>query len=384
MDSTFIEQVPLSTVYLQIGHADTPSAALGIGGDASESDIRDTYRALALRIHPDKAPSDHLRELHTSLFQKLQAAYNELLDDDFDQSGDAAFTAPKRLPETLASLHARNAAFQEALRRERERALSAKQAADARHVAKQANVKARNERLAGKREARSQMLQREQEKRAKEIEKRSKQVAQSLERTEERAGQGPEAPKRASDQSPLDWEQEEERLEAEAEQRKALTAQTKGQSRTSKPKRPLQNKPTEETARPMWDDAVDERLVSDAEIRGRWDKSLLSGGRSGSVSLSQKKQKAHSAAARIHKYNMALCEEADHMVKRALTGNRTFSALVEEEMMEMAFVGAETKAEARTERLLQVMDGEVVDRYLLEDGEQGRGTALGSLAIKSE
>jgi hypothetical protein len=71
----------------------------------------------------------------------------------------------------------------------------------------------------------------------------------------------------------------------------------------------------------MWDDALDERLVSNAEIKGRWNKKLLSGGRSGSVSLSQKKQRGHSGAARMHKYTKALCEEADGMMKPALTGN---------------------------------------------------------------
>jgi hypothetical protein len=105
--------------------------------------------------------------------------------------------------------------------------------------------------------------------------------------------------------------------------------------------------------------------VSDTEIKGRWNTSLLSGGRSGSVSRSQKKQKEKNAVARLHKATMALCEEADHMLKPALTGNRTFSALEEEELMESAFVRTDNKAQARADRFLQITDGDVTEQFLL-------------------
>lgn len=120
----------------------------------------------------------------------------------------------------------------------------------------------------------------------------------------------------------------------------------------------------------MWDTAVDERLVCDAEIKNRWDKNLLSGGRSGSVSLSQKKQKQHSGAARIHKRTFALSEEADHMLKPALTGNRTFSALKEDDLHQMAFLRAEASGEARTDWVLAVMDKDVIERHFIEYGMQ--------------
>jgi len=65
----------LQTLYLQIEYANTPSAVLGVSENASETEVHDAYRAIALKIHPDKAPSENLREIHTSRFQKLQAAH---------------------------------------------------------------------------------------------------------------------------------------------------------------------------------------------------------------------------------------------------------------------------------------------------------------------
>jgi hypothetical protein len=124
--------------------------------------------------------------------------------------------------------------------------------------------------------------------------------------------------------------------------------------------------------------------VSNTEIRGRWNTSLLSGGHSGSVSPSQKKQKEKNAVARMHEATMALCEEADHMLKPALMGNRTFSALEEEELMESAFVRTENKAQARTDRFLQVTDGDVTEQFLLEKGELGRSLSLAALAFEEE
>jgi len=62
-----ISSITLSTLYMQVQYCNTPSAILGLAPDAVE--VRDTYCALALRIHPNKGPSDSLRELHTSLFK---------------------------------------------------------------------------------------------------------------------------------------------------------------------------------------------------------------------------------------------------------------------------------------------------------------------------
>ncbi|KAF7186672.1 hypothetical protein HII31_11904 [Pseudocercospora fuligena] len=86
------EETPLPTLYLQIQYANSPYEILGISSQPSTaSALRDVFRALALRIHPDKAPSSQLRELHTSLFQKVFDAYETLLkqfESDGDDDGD--------------------------------------------------------------------------------------------------------------------------------------------------------------------------------------------------------------------------------------------------------------------------------------------------------
>jgi hypothetical protein len=150
--------------------------------------------------------------------------------------------------------------------------------------------------------------------------------------------------------------------------------------------RPLQNKATARTATAIWDPALDERLVSNAEIEARWNKNLLSGGRSGSVSLSQKKQREHNAAARMHKDNMALCDEADRLLKPALTGNRTFSFSEYEGLLKAAFMRTEQRAQARTDRFLQVTLGDVTEQFLLQDGQElpQQSLSLASLAIEAK
>jgi hypothetical protein len=297
----------------------------------------------------------------------------ETLDDDSHQLRPA-----KQLPETLTSLHARNVAFKEALRRARENALQAKRAADLLKASKEANQKAKNERLAGKRGLRSRLLEEEQAKRQNEIAKENRGNAS-------RSGNRVEDSKRTggvktSSIGLLDWEEMEDDLEARGE---VTTEET---PKPSKPqvKRPLQNKATARTARPAWDDGLDERLVSDAEINGRWKTNLLSGGRSGSVSLAQKKQRDKNAVARMHKKTMALCEEADHMLEPALKEIRTFSGLVEDDLMESAFVRTERKDQARTERFLQVTDGEVTEQFLLEQDRAEWSLSLAELAFEEE
>jgi curved DNA-binding protein CbpA len=361
-------EVPLTTLYLQIEYGEIPTAVLGIGTKASEVEIREAYRALALRIHPDKAPSENLRELHTLLFQKVQTAYNPLLEALNDEAGQES--RPKQLPETFASLHARNVAYREALRNVRERALQAKHAAARLKASKEANKKAKNERLAEKRELRAHMLKEEQAKRQTEIAKEKRKF-------------GAEGGAKASSKDLSDWEEMEDDLEAKAA---SQPEESQKPQRNPQLKRSLQNNATARTATATWNPTLDERLVSDAEIEGRWNTNLLSGGRSGSVSLSQKKQRENNAAARMHKATMALCNEADRMLKPALTGNHTFSGLEHEALLEAAFVRTEQKAQARTDRFLQVTDGDVAEQFLLQDGQAlpEQSFSLASLAIEEK
>lgn len=112
--------------------------------------------------------SCRLWELHTLFYQKVQNAYNTLLEAQDVESGQ---DRPKQLPETLASLHARNVAYREALRDAREIVIQANRATDLLKASTEANQKVKNKRLAEKRELRAYMLKEEQTKRQTEIAK---------------------------------------------------------------------------------------------------------------------------------------------------------------------------------------------------------------------
>lgn len=114
MASYITELTPLSTLYIQIEYGNSPATLLGVGSKATEAEIREAYLTFALKIHPDKA-SPELRRRHTKLFQEVQAAYDTLIEERAselqDHSGEpsTAKEAPKQLPESWASVHARNA-----------------------------------------------------------------------------------------------------------------------------------------------------------------------------------------------------------------------------------------------------------------------------------
>jgi hypothetical protein len=90
MTSNMTEDNPLSTLYLQVEYGETLSAVLSVSTTATEAEIRDTYRALVLRIRPDKAPNDSLRKLHTLLFQKVQSFYDAIPTSQSSKPGDSA------------------------------------------------------------------------------------------------------------------------------------------------------------------------------------------------------------------------------------------------------------------------------------------------------
>ena len=62
---------------------------LGVGRDASKSEVKKAYRKLALRYHPDKNPSKEAEER----FKEISEAYAVLFDDEkrrlYDQYGHA-------------------------------------------------------------------------------------------------------------------------------------------------------------------------------------------------------------------------------------------------------------------------------------------------------
>lgn len=357
MASLSAEEVPLRTLYLQIEYAQTPLAILNLPETATETDIRDSYRTIALRIHPDKIPDDGLRNLHTLLFQKIQAAYDELAQTTGGEHEDPGpIAVDKQLPETEASLHARNVAFREALRGERERALDIKHSVDARKVAKAETLKARDQGLA---------------------EKKKEKLTRKLPdpRDDEKRGNKKASLPSSPRSPPLDWEEEENRLQAaETQQRKSPLPDPRQKGRRAPDMtHPPQNKPTATSARPAWNAALDQRLVSDREIQSRWDKSLLSGGGRavGSVSLSQKAQTSNNAAARMLKSQKPVIEDADREWKGALMGSRAVSGPAvlkgEDEAMREAFVGGEEMADEWTKRAVRLGGGNVEEEYFLED-----------------
>lgn len=112
MTSKFPDEL-LASLYQRIEYGESSVAVLGVSSTATEAEIRDAYRTFALKIHPDTASDDSVRELHPLLFQKVQSSYDALLKDLHADLSATSPETPRQLPKTLAALHARNVAFKE-------------------------------------------------------------------------------------------------------------------------------------------------------------------------------------------------------------------------------------------------------------------------------
>lgn len=66
-----------------------PYAALGVAKDATTAAIKQQYRKLVLRLHPDKVQDDALKQAAADQFHKVQTAYEVVGDDDRRQRYDA-------------------------------------------------------------------------------------------------------------------------------------------------------------------------------------------------------------------------------------------------------------------------------------------------------
>ena len=70
-------------------------AVLGVSSRAQRSEIIKAYKNLALKFHPDKAPSDAVRPASEALFKRVAEAYAVLKDDAQRASYDSAIAAAR-------------------------------------------------------------------------------------------------------------------------------------------------------------------------------------------------------------------------------------------------------------------------------------------------
>ena len=62
---------------------------LGVSSRATKADVSKAYKSLALKFHPDKAPSDAVRPASEALFKRVAEAYAVLKDASKRASYDA-------------------------------------------------------------------------------------------------------------------------------------------------------------------------------------------------------------------------------------------------------------------------------------------------------
>lgn len=110
-------------VYLTVDYATNHYETLGLNQlDApTANQIRAAYKAMALWLHPDKAPSETFLHTYHRLFLKLQKARDELLKGN-STAREGAVLERKAIRKGPLSLHRRNLDFKARLRERREAA----------------------------------------------------------------------------------------------------------------------------------------------------------------------------------------------------------------------------------------------------------------------
>ena len=121
---------------------------------------------------------------------------------------------------------------------------------------------------------------------------------------------------------------------------------------------PLQNRPTSWTAIALSDVTLDWPVASKADIQGRWQTSLLAGGTHGSISLSQKEQRVHNAAAIALQSLKFHNHEADSMY------HHTFEAHRLQDAVDLAIMQSEAEVDAAVDAALDTIDPDVIDKHL--------------------
>ncbi|KAF2774126.1 hypothetical protein EJ03DRAFT_346762 [Teratosphaeria nubilosa] len=181
-----------------------------------------------------------------------------------------------------------------------------------------AKLKAKNGRLARQRELRVQETGREQ------VSKSSKQEA------EDPVDQAPAPHPPAVESIVEDWEQEEDRLQNEA----------------NSSKRPPEDSSTARAASPNFHKGLDGALVSPENIQDRWDQKLLGRALTDALSPKQKKQREENTAAQVLEAQKVMCKEADGLWRGILECKPTTMTLEEildeeDELLQAAFVDME-------------------------------------------
>lgn len=99
--ATITDTEEMKALYLQVDASRTSLGTLGLSAATAwtVADFRIAYRALALRLHPDKCPPSQA-ELHTRLFAKVQNAYEDLCtkgqhDREAVEERQSEFSAPR-------------------------------------------------------------------------------------------------------------------------------------------------------------------------------------------------------------------------------------------------------------------------------------------------
>ncbi|KAI7213318.1 hypothetical protein KC333_g6645 [Hortaea werneckii] len=124
----------LLTLYTRVAEAPTSLALFNFPSTShpSPSDLRSAYKHLALALHPDKAPPGR-EGLHTALFQKVHAAFQDLSNapkragETHDAAaGEEVGGRGSNVPRIEDSLHARVHDFREWLKTQRSAELERK------------------------------------------------------------------------------------------------------------------------------------------------------------------------------------------------------------------------------------------------------------------
>ncbi|CAK4034574.1 Hypothetical predicted protein [Lecanosticta acicola] len=357
---TDYSRTPLADLYIQLDQ-DDPADVLGINWAATETEIYTAFRSLALRIHPDKAPSEDLKQFHTLLFQILKPACETLLVELRFGSGHArtqTHTPPKALPETWEALHARNWDNKERLKAERAKAARVVRAGREYSRKKSEKMFRRMER---QKELCIATAMAQETKRKQDFEKRRRTM-----------------PKPGQKASIIEVEED---TAARGRERRMLKNEKKAM-------------PSRSTARmdiscPMFDLALDETPQTEADIQHRWNRQLLSGGvRTGSVSLEEKKRRDNNDMARTTREQKSLHESAKANSAAFLRGDRPSSFMEYDAIAESIYdmeIEIEANVEEDVEARLRLEESEIRKQYLLpERGNlRTRQVELGMLFIEN-